>query len=383
MRRALLPTGTYDATPVPAKRNEKSAVRLTRPITRETPQLQHPRRRRRARIPAGPRDRAAAAGRRRAGRGGRCRRRRAARGPTGHGLHPRAGQQPRVRPAQPLPDPRTVNHALLRAGLEKSLLEATVHRSGLRRGDGRRRPPSRAAVRGRRGRPRARAGRRAGRVRAAPRSEPPAPALRRLQRQRAVPADRPRQVQAEDARGVGRPGRAVAAAGGAAAARRGLRRHAARVRPRARARRRRRSRRSSPGSAWTTSSRSASTARWIERGWHRDRPRVRRRRATTFRWWRRSVCPCPTPPEFSSSPAGSGLPSRPAWMRRGTVTQNVAPSPGALFTPMEPPRRWASSREIASPRPVPLWVRVTEPSIWRNFSKMTAACPARCRGRGR
>src|SRR5581483_800776 len=56
----------------------------------------------------------------------------------------------------------------------------------------------------------------------------------------------------------------------------------------------------------------------------------------------------------------------------GTVTLKVAPSPGALSTAMRPFMRSTMRLEIASPRPVPPYLRVEEPSACSNSRKMRA-----------
>src|SRR5262249_41527813 len=45
---------------------------------------------------------------------------------------------------------------------------------------------------------------------------------------------------------------------------------------------------------------------------------------------------------------------RTGWERRGSVTVKIEPLPGSLSTEMRPPSAWASSLQIARPRPVPL-----------------------------
>src|SRR5439155_2380610 len=49
-----------------------------------------------------------------------------------------------------------------------------------------------------------------------------------------------------------------------------------------------------------------------------------------------------------------------------TVNQNVLPLPTTLSTPMAPPIISTSRLEIASPRPVPPYRRVMDPSAWGN-----------------
>ena len=64
---------------------------------------------------------------------------------------------------------------------------------------------------------------------------------------------------------------------------------------------------------------------------------------------------------------------RPVGLASGTVNQNVLPSPGLLSTPISPPISSTSRCEIASPRPVPPYRRVVEPSACVNGSKSAAA----------
>ncbi len=51
---------------------------------------------------------------------------------------------------------------------------------------------------------------------------------------------------------------------------------------------------------------------------------------------------------------------------RGTVNQNVLPFSGWLVTPIWPPISSVSCLQIASPNPVPPYLRVVEPSAWLN-----------------
>ena len=53
-----------------------------------------------------------------------------------------------------------------------------------------------------------------------------------------------------------------------------------------------------------------------------------------------------------------------------TVNQNVEPSRGTLSTPISPPMSSTSCLLIASPRPVPPYRRVVEPSSWEKQSKI-------------
>src|SRR5207247_5567967 len=62
----------------------------------------------------------------------------------------------------------------------------------------------------------------------------------------------------------------------------------------------------------------------------------------------------------NTSPARTSC--APASMRTGRPTQNVAPSPITLRTPIDPPNSVVSSFDIASPSPVPACPRVPAPS---------------------
>jgi len=54
----------------------------------------------------------------------------------------------------------------------------------------------------------------------------------------------------------------------------------------------------------------------------------------------------------------------------GKYNVNVLPAPGMLISRISPPKRRASSRLIAKPRPVPPYLRLVVPSAWVNGSKM-------------
>ena len=54
------------------------------------------------------------------------------------------------------------------------------------------------------------------------------------------------------------------------------------------------------------------------------------------------------------------------------VNQNVEPFPTSLSMPISPPINSASCLEMESPRPVPPYLRVVEPSAWVNGVKMAA-----------
>ena len=55
---------------------------------------------------------------------------------------------------------------------------------------------------------------------------------------------------------------------------------------------------------------------------------------------------------------------------RRSVTWKVLPRPGSLSTQMRPPMSSTSCEAMASPRPVPPWRRVMEPSTWTNAPKI-------------
>ena len=79
--------------------------------------------------------------------------------------------------------------------------------------------------------------------------------------------------------------------------------------------------------------------------------------------------------------AGSCVPSSSSnkigGFAKSTVNQNVDPSPGLLSTPIWPPMSSTNCLEIASPSPVPPYLRVMEPSActkgWK--SPRTASSP--------
>ncbi len=56
----------------------------------------------------------------------------------------------------------------------------------------------------------------------------------------------------------------------------------------------------------------------------------------------------------------------------GNSTMKVAPSPATESTATLPPMRSTSMRVMYRPRPVPPWVRRSEPSACENFSNMRA-----------
>ena len=68
--------------------------------------------------------------------------------------------------------------------------------------------------------------------------------------------------------------------------------------------------------------------------------------------------------DFTSSAGTSSL------LSRGMVTVKVEPSPSTLLTSIVPPSKCASFLVMESPRPVPPYLRVLEPSTCRNSSKM-------------
>src|SRR5262249_6821200 len=53
-------------------------------------------------------------------------------------------------------------------------------------------------------------------------------------------------------------------------------------------------------------------------------------------------------------------------LSNGTWNQKLAPCPGALTSPITPPIRSTRLLEIASPNPVPPYLRVIEPAPWVN-----------------
>ena len=61
-----------------------------------------------------------------------------------------------------------------------------------------------------------------------------------------------------------------------------------------------------------------------------------------------------------------------AWVS-GTVNQKVLPAPGSLSTPISPPIAATSWREMASPSPVPPYLRVVEESACEKVSKIRVA----------
>ena len=56
------------------------------------------------------------------------------------------------------------------------------------------------------------------------------------------------------------------------------------------------------------------------------------------------------------------------------MNENVLPFPGSLSTQSWPPIRFTIRTAILSPRPVPPYLRVVEPSACRNGSKIRAWC---------
>src|SRR4029077_16974626 len=57
---------------------------------------------------------------------------------------------------------------------------------------------------------------------------------------------------------------------------------------------------------------------------------------------------------------------------RGMTSVKVEPSPSALRTVSSPPSIWVRRRQMASPRPAPVYWRVGESSAWRKSSKITS-----------
>ena len=56
---------------------------------------------------------------------------------------------------------------------------------------------------------------------------------------------------------------------------------------------------------------------------------------------------------------------------------NRDPWPGSLSTPTSPPIIWQNRRVIASPSPVPPYLRVVDASAWVNAWNSFAICSAR------
>ena len=77
-------------------------------------------------------------------------------------------------------------------------------------------------------------------------------------------------------------------------------------------------------------------------------------------------------------PRRSGLGSKGAWRGvpspRWAVNQKVLPTPGRLCTPTSPPIRVASFLEMASPRPVPPYLRVVDESPCSNERNSRDCC---------
>ncbi len=75
----------------------------------------------------------------------------------------------------------------------------------------------------------------------------------------------------------------------------------------------------------------------------------------------------------ASSPSSRAVSKR-------AVNKKVLPCPGALSTRMSPPMSSDNRLQMASPRPVPLWRRDSEPSACTNRSKMCSRCLSRMPG---
>ncbi|GAA3150909.1 hypothetical protein GCM10020001_088160 [Nonomuraea salmonea] len=58
----------------------------------------------------------------------------------------------------------------------------------------------------------------------------------------------------------------------------------------------------------------------------------------------------------------------------GRYSENTLPCPGVLRTVMAPPSRYAISRQIDSPSPVPPYLRLVVPSACWNAPKITSSC---------
>src|SRR5579862_8207877 len=84
---------------------------------------------------------------------------------------------------------------------------------------------------------------------------------------------------------------------------------------------------------------------------------------------RHAAVPRRAPAGVQMAPLGSGgFASRPAAHR--IVKENVLPWPGVLVSDIEPPIIFTRLEQIVKPRPVPPYFRVTDPSAWRNGSKI-------------
>ena len=78
----------------------------------------------------------------------------------------------------------------------------------------------------------------------------------------------------------------------------------------------------------------------------------------------------------SNRPSSNSIASPAVARSRGAENRKVVPRPSVLSKAMRPPIIWASSAEMARPRPVPPKRRVAELSTWTNFSNSTACFSA-------
>ena len=81
----------------------------------------------------------------------------------------------------------------------------------------------------------------------------------------------------------------------------------------------------------------------------------------------------------SAALRGGGLARPQSASRKRAVNQKVEPLPGSLSTPISPPICSTSCLQIASPRPVPPYLRVVEPSActkaWKSLSCASGGMP--------
>src|SRR4029079_186488 len=86
----------------------------------------------------------------------------------------------------------------------------------------------------------------------------------------------------------------------------------------------------------------------------------------------------PTPRECRHQATAAATAASPTLAPRslGSLTVNREPLPGVLSTSTLPPITWQNRDTIASPRPVPPYLRVVVTSAWVNGSNTFAACSA-------
>lgn len=94
-----------------------------------------------------------------------------------------------------------------------------------------------------------------------------------------------------------------------------------------------------------------------------ERPQIRSCSASMVRWVALSST-------TSTRLSGIGAAAGPCGEASSslTVNQKVLPTPGSLSTPISPPMRVVRRRQMASPRPVPPYLRVVEASAWEKGS---------------